>query len=161
MQKGSIVLNRKMTTQLGDVIAEPGTQLVSVFLGAVKTGEDPEPERRLHDLGFRQMAVYQTEFSLNCCDKQVRGGLIFSGMDGRDALGSAVRYANNALAAMFAQDDIGAAAPFIQQLTVGLVEVGPIDKDGNAHQGDHLKFFDWCIEDELSLDEYLDQLQTS
>jgi hypothetical protein len=60
MRKGEIILNRKMATQHGDITADPGHKLVCVFLGSVPDGVDPEPERRMHNLGWRQMAQFET-----------------------------------------------------------------------------------------------------
>ena len=163
MKTGSVILNRRLTTQTGEITARTGTKLVSVFLGSVRDGDDPDPERRLHNLGFRQMAMYETSIRISIDHETQREDfdwrLVFSCLGAVDAVEAAVRFANKAIRDEFSRSDPGTPAPYLRQMTVGTIKIGPIAEDGTPHNGRGPSYFGWKHDRGVSLDDHLDALR--
>lgn len=157
IQIGSVVLNQQMVTQLGNVTAAPGTKLVSVFLGAVKKDQDPEPERRLRRLGFRQMEFYRVESTVECHDRDMEYHLVYSSTDPKSAVEEAIRFVHSRMTDEFSLDEPETAAPIINEIVVSVVEIGCIDKEGNPHRGVQRDFFFWDKSSPLTLNEHLNE----
>lgn len=157
--KGSIVLNREMTTQLGRVTARDGTQLVSVFLGAVKNGEDPDPVKRLESLGWRQMAMFECAVRIVSHVEEREWRLAFSCLGAVDAVEDSIRFAHKVLRDEFADQEPGDKAPFIAAITVGTIRVGPIGAGGTPFNGRGPAFFGWKYDRGVSLEDHLKDLR--
>jgi hypothetical protein len=160
MKSGSVILNRQMTTQAGKLTAKAGTKLVSVFLGSVRDGDEPDPERRLHKLGFRQMAMYEMTIliSIDHVDRDQEDfdwRLIFSCLGHVDAVEAALRFANKAIADEFNRSTPGTPAPYLRQITVGTIQVGPIAEDGTPHNGRGPSYFGWTHDRGVSLEDHI------
>lgn len=165
MKKGSVILNRKMTTQSGEVTAEPGQRLVSVFLGTAKDGDDPHPEDLMHNLGWRQMAMFETSVrvSIDHSDQPREDHewlLTYSCLGAVDAVEDAVRFANKMIKIEFEKGTIGTPAPYLNSIYVGTVKVGPIGKDGTPFNGRGPAFFGWTHNRGTPLEDHLQALRT-
>lgn len=162
--KGSVVLNRELTTQLGKVTAKDGTQLVSVFLGAVKNGEDPEPAKRMESLGWRQMSMFECAVRIitptdGLEPEEREWRLAYSCLGAVDAVEAAIRFANKMVGDEFAEQDETADAPFISTITVGTIKLGPIGEDGTPFNGRGPAFFGWKYDRDVSLEAHLQELR--
>lgn len=159
MTKGSIVLNRQMTTQLGKLTAQPGTHLVSVFLGAVKDGDDPMPVDRMESLGWRQMAMFECAVRVETDDTVREWRLAFSCLGAVDAVEASVRFANKMVADEFNRAEPNTPAPHLSSLTVGTIKVGPVGADGTPFNGRGPAFFGWKHDRGVSLHDHLEALR--
>lgn len=162
---GAIVVNRKLTTQVGEITAAPGTKLVSVFLGAFKEDEEPDPEGQLHKLGYRQMAMYETcvricipahgEMPLQNLDWR----LVYSELGAVDAVEAAVRFAHKMISEELDRGSPGTPAPYLELITVGTMQIGPIAEDGTPHNGRGPSFFGWKHGRGTELNDHLEALR--
>lgn len=158
IKKGSVVLSKELATQHGKVDAKDGNSLVCVFLGSVKDGEDPEPARRMHDLGWRQMSFFEaafrlvTEFPDGRPSSEVEWRIVFSCLGAVDAVEAAVRFAYKLIA-----DDNG--TPYLNSLYVGTMKIGPIDEHGVPFNGRGPAYFGWKKGQGVSLEDHLEALR--
>ena len=162
MKKGSVIVNRDITTQVGRLTAETGTQLVSVFLGSVESGEDPEPERRLEDLGWRQMSMFEVTLILAISDKeadQIEVHHSYSCLGAVDAVEAAVRFAKRMLVEDFELAQPGEKPAYLHTVVVRTMQVGPIAEDGSPFAGHGSAFFAWRYDRDITLDDHLDALR--
>ncbi len=159
MAKGSIVINREMTTQLGKVTAEPGTQLVSVFLGAFTEGDDPAPDARMESLGWRQMAMFECSIRVVMGNDQRDWRLAFSCLGAIDAVEAAIRFANKMVGDEFNRAEPNTPAPYLASITVGTIKLGPIGADGAPFNGRGPSFFGWKHDHDISLEDHLEALR--
>lgn len=157
--KGSIILNREMTTQLGKLTAKKGTQLVSVFLGAVKDGDDPMPNERMESMGWRQMAVFECSIRVVMGDDQRDWRLAFSCLGVIDAVEAAIRFGNKMVADEFNRAEPNTPAPYLASLTVGTIKLGPIGEDGTPFNGRGPAFFGWKHDRGVTIEAHLDELR--
>ena len=164
MIKGSVILNREMTTQLGKLKARKGTQLMSVFLGSIKEGEEPCPEERMESMGWRQMAMFECAV-LVCIDHEDRETeefswrLAFSCLGAIDAVEASVRFADKMIKDEFNRSPPGTPAPYLASLTVGTIKLGPISEDGTPFNGRGPAFFGWKHDRGVSLFDHLEELR--
>lgn len=165
MKKGSIILNRHMTTQSGALTADPGTQLMSVFLGAVKDKVPPNPAERLESMGWRQMAMFECSIRIETdhperLEPEVREWrLIYSCLGAVDAVQAAQRCAGKLLLDEFNRGEPNTPAPYLASLYVGTMEVGPIAEDGTPFNGRGPAFFGWKHNQGPTLEEQIGLLQ--
>lgn len=164
MKPGEMILNRKLTTQKGDITAKPGHRLVSIFLGSVADGTDPEPANRIHNLGWRQMAFFEMSIRI-CTDREAapredfEWRFTYSCLGAVDAVEAAVRFANKAVADQLDRDPPGTPAPYIDMIKVGTIKVGPIDEEGTPYNGRGPCFFGWKKNCGVTLDDHLGTLR--
>ena len=161
MKKGSVILNRKMTTQSGEFTSSPGKRLVSVFLGTAKDGEDPEPEKLMHNLGWRQMAMYETaiRISVDGEEEDLEFLLTYSCLGMVDAVEDAVRFANRMIQDEFTKEKPGTPAPYLSSIYVGTIQGGPISKDGKPFNGRGPAFFGWTHNRGTPLEDHMQALR--
>lgn len=158
IKKGSVVLCKELETQHGKVTAKEGFSLVGVFLGSVKDGDDPEPARRMHDLGWRQMSFFEaairlvTKFDDGRPESEVEWRIVFACLGAVDAVEAAVRFANKLIA-----DEGG--RPYLNSLYVGTMKIGPIDENGVPFNGRGPAYFGWKDGQGINLAEQLEALR--
>lgn len=158
--KGTVVLNREMTTQHGMLTAKKGTKLVSVFLGSVRDGDDPVPDERMESMGWRQMAMFECVVRVLQSDGDEREWrLAFSCLGAVDAVEAAIRLANKVVADDFSRAEPNTPAPFLASLTVGTITIGPIAEDGTPFNGRGSTFFGWSRGRGVSLEAHLNGLR--
>lgn len=160
VKKGSVVLSKMLMTQHGKITAKDGHQLVSVFLGSVKEGDDPEPARRMHDLGWRQMAFF--EAAIRLCSgpmSEVEWRIVYACLGAVDAVEAAVRFANKLIGDAVSEGPEGSPAPFINSLYVGTMKIGPIDENGVPFNGRGPAYFGWKKGQDVTLEEHLQALR--
>ena len=163
MKKGSMILNRSMTTQAGKLTSKTGSRLLSVFLGSVQDGDDPDPESRMHSLGWRQMAVFEASVRISIVHSSTHTEdldwrLVFSCLGAIDAVEASLRFAYKLIADEIERSEPGTPAPFLNTLTVGTMQIGPIGEDGTPHNGRGPAFFGWKHGD-VSIDDHLETLR--
>lgn len=150
MKKGSMVLVPEMDTQLGRLTADEGHELLSVFLGSVPIGEDPDPAGRLYSLGWRQMAMYVVAYEIQdpSLGHRRNGSLLFSCLGAFEAAEAGVRHALRV-----------AGDNELAQIRIGLHEIGPIDEDGVEHTSDTPPFFGWSDQMGCSIEDQITRLK--
>lgn len=152
-KKGSVVLCNEMNTQHGKVNAKEGHELVAVFLGSVEKGKDPEPARRMHDLGWRQMAFFEAAIRLgDDAGQEIEWRIVFACLGAVDAVEAAVRFSNKLIV-----DQNGAA--HLNSLYVGTMKIGPIDENGVPFNGRGPAYFGWKKEQGVTLEQHLQALR--
>jgi hypothetical protein len=157
-KKGSVVLCKEMHTQLGKVTAKDGHELVSVFLGSVPHGEDPEPARRMHDLGWRQMSFFEAAIRLtsDIPDQGIQElnewRIVYACLGAVDAVEAAARFANKLVAD-------GGGLPHISSLYVGTMKIGPIDENGVPFNGRGPAYFGWKKDQGVTLEQHIQALR--
>lgn len=165
MKKGDVILNRAMSTQLGKITAKKGHRLMSVFLGSVPSDMEPDPEKRLYDLGYRQMAMFETAVRISIDHSEARTEdfewrLVFSELGAVDAVESAVRFAHKMIADELDRGEPGTPAPYLSSIYVGTIQIGPIAEDGTPHNGRGPAFFGWQLQEGgITLDQHLETLR--
>ncbi len=153
---GTTVLNREMTTQHGMLTAKKGMHLVSVFLGQVRDGDDPAPEKRMESMGWRQMAMYECSIHISTRDWR----LAFACLGHVNAVEASVRFAKKMLTDEFNSAEPNTPAPYLASLTVGTIKLGPIGEDGTPFNGRGPAFFGWKHDRGISLEAHLEELRT-
>lgn len=159
IRKGDVVLNREMTTQSGKVTAGDGFQLVSVFLGTVPQGQDPEPLERLHNLGYRQMTMFEAAIRLDEGGQEREWRIVYSCLGAVDSVSAAKRFADKLVLDAFNDAEPGTPAPSILSIFVGTMTIGPISADGTPHNGRGPAFFGWTSSSGVSFEKHIQSLQ--
>ena len=159
MKKGSVILTPELVTQAGQLVAKKGHKLLAVFLGSVPDGHDPDPEGRLHDLGYRQMTYFEASAKISTAEGQREWRLVFSCLGAVDAVEAAERFAYKCMRDEFDRQGSEDQAPILDSLFVGTIKVGPIDEDGKPYNGRGPAFFGWTRqEDGISLKDHIQAL---
>lgn len=158
-KKGDVILNREMTTQSGRLTAQKGHQLVSVFLGSVPDGQDPDPLRRMHSLGFRQMTMFELSLKIQDHAEKREWRLVYCCLGAVDAVEAAQRFANKMMTDAFNNAPPESPAPVLLSMAVGTIQVGPIGPDGTPHNGRGPAFFSWAHGHGVSLDDHIQALR--
>lgn len=159
LHKGDVVLNQEMTTQHGKITAEPTFQLVSVFLGTVPHGEDPEPLERLHKLGYRQMTMFEAAIRLDEGGQERECRIVYSCLGAVDSVSAAKRFADKLVLDTFNDAEPGTPSPSIMSIFVGTMTIGPIGVDGTPFNGRGPAFFGWTKSSGVPFENHLQSLQ--
>ncbi len=158
--QGTVLLSDTIHSQLGVVRALPGSKAISVFLGTVPDGEDPEPARRMEALGWRQMMMFECCVSITTTDPEWHAGrtnehrVIYACLGAIDAVEAAIRFSKNMLEKEFNLQEPGTAPATIVGLSVSVWQAGPIADDGTPFDGRRPAFFGW-VPGTVSLEDHL------
>lgn len=123
---------------LGPIKPHAGHDLIAIFLGACKHGEEPNAAAALHDLGWSRAHVF--ELTLHWRNEDITRQL-FTADTPTEAAESAIR------AAARVND-----ANQLTGLMLRLMRLGPISMEGKPHNGRGQVFFAWAAESGRPLD---------
>jgi hypothetical protein len=143
-RQGDVYCVERLRSTAGDIRPKEGHQLVVLFLGACEVGLEPDVPAFLERIGFRRSHVFETTFAIRQHEGIEYETCVFTADSPAEAALSALRMARGP-----EMRDCQ-----LQGLAVRLRRLGPVDSDGNPHDGRGKVFASWTAESGRTLEEF-------
>jgi hypothetical protein len=152
--------------QLGHAVANPGHDLVVLFLGACRLDQEPVVPEYLRSIGFSrthvfEVTLYWKEWEAGECApinvQEYSSSLMTTAGAPHEAVEGAVRYAQTLLEKTMAKSSLGGRDVSLRGLSVALTRLGPIGPDGAPTSSRGRTFASWSADSGLPLEALLER----
>lgn len=147
-----MLLSDAIKSHKGQLYADdPDTRLITVFLGTVAEGDDPDVPHRLEKLGWSRSVVFEVRVQLEFLDKRWVHSLNFMERSPKEAALAGIRFAQH----------IQPEDTKLLSINVRTMRLGPIGANGAPHNGRGPAFMSWGAESGTSIEELIERIKAS
>lgn len=152
---GDVLLVQELESHKGKLSVEEDARIVTLFLGTVEKGTDPDVPGRLKKLGWDRFVVYEVTAQFGDGEQRWVHRLNYIAASPKSAALDAVRFAR----LLEAEEQKSVSTTQLLSIIIRTMRLGMIDEKGKPHNGRGPAFVQWGAESGHTLDDLVKKIE--